>query len=146
MRAGLAEYSDSGRLLTYRSHNFGSRARLRDGVRSILHGLPDLQVLLLEGGGPLAEIWQRAGERRELRLIVVSAEEWRKSLLLKREQRSGTQAKDVADRLARRVIEWSAAARPTSLRHDAAEAILVGLWGVKELGWLDLSLDEILRT
>jgi hypothetical protein len=60
--------------------------------------------------------------------------------------RSGTQAKDVADRLARRVIEWSAAARPTSLRHDAAEAILAGLWGVKELGWLDLSLDEILRT
>jgi hypothetical protein len=44
MRAGLAEYSHAGRLLTYRSHNFGSRARLCDGVCSILHGLPDLQV------------------------------------------------------------------------------------------------------
>ena len=29
------------------------------------------------------------------------------------------------------------AAHPTSLRHDAAEAILIGLWGVLEVGWLD---------
>ena len=39
--------------------------------------------------------------------------------------------------LARRVIEWCGAPRPTSLRHDAAEAILIGLWGVLELGWVD---------
>ena len=37
---------------------------------------------------------------------------------------------------ARAVIEWSGAKRPTSLRHDAAEAILIGLWGALELGWL----------
>jgi len=37
---------------------------------------------------------------------------------------------------ARRVVEWSDAARPTSLRHDAAEAILIGLWGVIDVGWL----------
>ena len=38
--------------------------------------------------------------------------------------------------LARRVIEWSNAPRPTSLRHDAAEAILIGLWGVLQAGQL----------
>ena len=41
--------------------------------------------------------------------------------------------------LARQVIEWSGARRPTSLRHDAAEAILVGLWAVLQEGWLDHS-------
>jgi hypothetical protein len=35
------------------------------------------------------------------------------------------------------VIDWSGAARPTSLRHDAAEAVLVGLWGVIDAGWLE---------
>jgi hypothetical protein len=33
-------------------------------------------------------------------------------------------------------VEWSDAPRPTSLRHDAAEAILIGLWGVIRVGWL----------
>jgi hypothetical protein len=46
-------------------------------------------------------------------------------------------AKRRAIEMARRVIEWSDAPRPTSLRHDAAEAILIGLFGVLELGWLD---------
>jgi len=66
----------------------------------------------------------------------VSAEEWRSLFLLPREQRSGEQAKRVADTIARRVVEWSDAPRPTSLRHDAAEAILIGLWGVMRVGWL----------
>ena len=34
------------------------------------------------------------------------------------------------------MIEWSGAPRPTSLRHDAAEAILIGLWAALEAGWL----------
>ena len=46
------------------------------------------------------------------------------------------QPKLTADGLARRNIEWSGAPRPTSLRHDAAEAILIGFWGVLEVGWL----------
>ncbi|MBI4581226.1 MAG: hypothetical protein HY718_16105 [Planctomycetes bacterium] len=50
--------------------------------------------------------------------------------------RTGPQAKRHAGTLARRAIEWSGAARPTSLRHDAAEAILIGLYGVVQVGWL----------
>ena len=56
--------------------------------------------------------------------------------LLPREQRSATLAKRAAGTVARRVIAWSGAPRPTSLRHDAAEAILIGLWGVMALGWI----------
>jgi hypothetical protein len=92
--------------------------------------------VILEGGGPLERIWRAEAESREMLVQRVSAEEWRALFLYPREQRSGEQAKRVARDLARRVIEWSDAPRPTSLRHDAAEAILVGLWGVLSAGWL----------
>ncbi|MFP2902614.1 hypothetical protein ACLEQD_40940, partial [Corallococcus sp. 4LFB] len=59
--------------------------------------------------------------------------------------RSGALAKDAADGLARRVIDWSHAPRPTSLRHDAAEAILLGLWGALEVGWLAQVPVEVRR-
>lgn len=136
LRTGLALYGGDGRLRWYRSQNFGSNARLRRGAASVLHGLDGLEYLVLEGGGTLAELWAKEGERRGLKVRVVDAETWRAAFLYPRERRSGAEAKAVADTLARRVIEWSDAARPTSLRHDAAEAILVGLWGVLQAGWL----------
>lgn len=143
LRAGLALYNADGRLAWYRSHNFGSATRLRRGVYSILGEQPELAWLVLEGGGNLADIWIRAAERRTVRVRQIGAEVWRQRLLYQREQRSGVQAKHTADELARRVIAWSGAARPTSLRHDAAEAILIGLWGVLEVGWLDQVPPEV---
>lgn len=136
LRSGLAYYMADGRLRWYRSQNYGSRQRLRRAVESILGEMPELSHLVIEGGGDLAEIWQKPAERRHVAVQIVSAEQWRADLLLEREQRRGVQAKHRADSLARRVIEWSGAPRPTSLRHDAAEAILIGLWSVWQLGWL----------
>jgi hypothetical protein len=65
---------------------------------------------------------------------VIGAEVWRAAL-----DAFGDRArpKREADAIARRVIAWSGAPRPTSLRHDAAEAILIGLWGVIDAGWLE---------
>jgi len=136
LRAGLALYGDDGRLRWYRSQNFGALPRMRRAAHSILHELPDLQWLVIEGGGPLAEIWQKEAARREVRMIQTSAEVWRQQLLYPRQQRTGVDAKHHADRLARSIIDWSGAPRPTSLRHDAAEAILIGLWGVLQVRWL----------
>jgi hypothetical protein len=31
------------------------------------------------------------------------------------------------------------------LRHDTAEAILIGLWGVLEVGWLERLPDDLRR-
>jgi hypothetical protein len=145
LKTGLALYGQDGRLRWYRSHNFGATARLRRGVRGILDNLPQLAWLLLEGGGTLADIWWREAERRHIPVRRVSAEMWRQCLLYPREQRTGMQAKDSATSLARRVIAWSHARRPTSLRDDAAEAILVGLWGVLEIQWLQQLPDELRR-
>ena len=47
--------------------------------------------------------------------------------------------------VAKKVIGWSGAKRPTSLRHDAAEAILAGLWGMLKIGWLKEIPREILH-
>lgn len=136
LRSGLALYGADGRLLWYRSHNFGSATRLRRAVRRILDDLPDVTDLVLEGGGRLGDIWISEAQRRTITVRQIAAETWRQHLLYPRQQRSGADAKQHAKRLARRVIEWSQAPRPTTLRDDTAEAILVGLWGMLELGWL----------
>jgi len=144
VKTGLALYGQNGRLLWYRSQNFGSAERLRRGVRGVLDTLPHLAWLVLEGGGPLADIWIHAATRRHIPIRQISAEAWRRQFLYAREQRSGVQAKESATELARRVITWSGARRPTSLRDDAAEAILIGLWGTLAVGWL-AHLPEAIR-
>ena len=133
VRTGLACYGPDGKLRWYRSHNFGSAVRLRRAVPALLEGITDL---IVEGGGALASAWGIEADARGICVMWVGAETWRAAFLYPREQRTGDMAKRRADALARRVIEWSGAPRPTSLRHDAAEAILVGLWGVLALGWL----------
>jgi hypothetical protein len=145
LRVGLASYGRDGRLSRYRSHNFGAPSRLRRGVVTILDAMPGLAWLVLEGGGPLADVWEREAVRREVPVLRVAAETWRTRLLLSREQRSGIAAKQHADDLARHVITWAGAPRPTSLRHDAAEAILIGLWGVLEVGWLPALPPDLSR-
>jgi hypothetical protein len=145
LRTGLALFGQDGRLQWYRSQNFGTVTRLRRGVHGVLATLPDLAWLVLEGGGPLAEVWRREAERRSIQVRQISAEAWREQLLYPREQRSGAHAKAYATHLARRVIVWSQAQRPISLRHDAAEAILVGLWATLEIGWLPHLPDELQR-
>jgi hypothetical protein len=137
LKSGFALYGDDGRLCWYRSKNFGSAASLKRGVFSFLNSVPDLQFLVLEGSGTLAAIWEREAERRKLPVKQINAEQWRQKLLYPREQKTGLKAKYHADDLARRIISWSGISRPTSLRHDAAEAILAGLWAVLDIGWLE---------
>ena len=131
LRTGLALYELSGRLIWYRSHNFGSRARLKKAVWQILKGIDVLTHLVVEGGGPFTEIWIKEAKKRGLTVTQVQAQQWRELMLLPRQQRSGKQAKQVADALAREIIERTGADKQTSLRHDAAEAILVGWWHIQ---------------
>jgi hypothetical protein len=136
VRTGLACFGDDGRLRWYRSHNLGDAARLRRAIPGLLDAEGDLTRVVLEGGGPLAEAWAREATRRGLEVTRVSAELWRPLFLLPRELRDSASAKAAADRVARRVIAQRGGARPTSLRHDAAEAVLIGLWGLMHAGWV----------
>jgi hypothetical protein len=143
LKTGLVLYGEDGRLRWYRSRNFGTAARLRRAVHGLFDEVPDLAWLVLEGGGPLADIWEHEAQRRQIAVLRIGAEDWRRRLLYPRQQRDTRRAKQSAISLARRVIEWSDAPRPTSLRHDTAEAILVGLYGVLAIGWLETLPPEI---
>jgi len=137
LRTGLALFDRQCRLHWYRSQNFGNRSRLKKNAFNMLKDIEGLEWLIVEGGGGLAEIWRREGERRKVGVIQVSAETWRRVFLYPREQKRGAIAKHSAEERAREVIAWLGLPRPTSLRHDAAEAILIGLWGLKKVGWLE---------
>ena len=143
LKTGLALYGRDGKLIWYRSQNYSSVKRLRSAVYGIFKENPDISMLVLEGGGTLADIWIKEAQRRHISIYQISAETWRKKFLYLREQRTGSQAKKSADTIAKKVIAWSGAKRPTSLRHDAAEAILAGLWGVLKAGWLAGLPDEV---
>jgi len=145
VRTGLALWGDDGRLRWYRSQNFGDLPRLRRAIPGLVAAPGDVSHLVIEGGGPVVTAWEREAGRAFVTAERVNAEAWRALFLLPREQRSGAQAKQVADRLARHVIAWAGAPRPTSLRHDAAEAILVGLWGALRLGWVRQLPADLLR-
>lgn len=145
LRTGLALYGDTGRLIWYRSRHFGTTAQLRGGVYAILSELPDLRWLVLEGGNTYGDIWRREAVRRGIEALQIDAADWRGQFLYPRQQQSGLAAKKHAGHLARRVIAWSDAARPTALRHDTAEAILIGLWGALAVGLLPALPDELRR-
>lgn len=136
IRTGLALFGPDGRVMWYRSQNFGSAARLRRAAHGLLAEQTQLQWLVLEGGGPLAEIWTREAAKRGLDILQIGAEVWRERFLYDRERRTGVDAKANAGDFARAIINWSRAPKPTSLRHDAAEAIVIGLWGAMEVGLL----------
>jgi hypothetical protein len=123
-------------LRRYRSQHFGSKDALRRAAPRTVADAGEVRHLVVEGDLALARIWGRAGERAGARLQLVAAERWRTALLHPSQRRDAAGAKRSADRLARTVIDWSGAPRPTSLRHDAAEAICIGLWGVWRVGWL----------
>ena len=136
LRTGLAVFDRSGMLLWYRSRNYGNKTRLRKAARSVIDEAGTVHVVAIEGGGDIAMPWISEIERRGLDVIQCQAHVWRKDLLLSRHQRSGADAKKHADTLARKIIQLSGAKKPTSLRHDAAEAICFGLWAVRRAGWI----------
>ena len=143
LRTGLALYGPDARLVWYRSQHYGTRASLRRGVHGLLDDEPDVGLLVLEGGGPIADIWVREVQRRGISVRRIAAEDWRGRFFDPKDRRGRDRSKLTADVLSRRIIAWSGAPRPTSLRHDAAEAILIGLWGVLEAGWLERVPDEL---
>ena len=89
--------------------------------------------------------WLHSAERLEIESFVLSAEVWRGCFLLPREKRNGLAAKETAIKKAREIIKYFGLSNPRQVRHDAAEAVLVGLWGMLELNWLEEVPECLLR-
>lgn len=137
LRTGLALFDGDARLLWYRSHHLADPQKLKRLVAKLLRTPPRPTHIYLEGGGPLANIWLREGDSLGLNPVQLQAEQWRQRLFHARQHSSASIAKQQADRMARDVITALGGKNPTGLRHDTAEAVLLGLYALLDLGWLD---------
>jgi hypothetical protein len=144
IRTGLAMFRSDGKLCWFRSQNFGSAARLRRAVPWLLNQEDDLAYVIIEGGGPLLKIWDAELNKRNLEVIKIMADDWRTELLYFREQQNRSDAKANAIVYAGRVIEKISDRRATSLDDNSAEAILIGLYGMERLNWIN-STNQFLR-
>jgi hypothetical protein len=135
VRTGLALLDREGRLMWCRSHNLGSTARLKKAAARVLFELPQLEFLVVEGGGQTAGIWTHAAAKRNLPCRIVQAQDWREQFLLPRQRVSGQKAKAAACALVSTILRREGWSSPTTPGHDAAEAALVGLWAAVQLGW-----------
>lgn len=136
VRTGLALFDRSGKLLWYRSHNMGSVSALRRAAHNLLVGIAGLSVVVVEGGGPVAEAWIKTAGKLNLNVVKTDAGQWRKTLLLPRENRNSETAKHSAIILSQQIIRESGADSYNIPTHDAAEAILIGIWGTFISGWI----------
>ncbi len=57
VKTGFAMYNSAGKLVWYRSQNFGNKVRLKKAIPWILYPDKDINYLIIEGGGPLRKIW-----------------------------------------------------------------------------------------
>jgi hypothetical protein len=137
LRTGLAWLGADGRLRGYRATHFPDRGRLKGAARGVIGRLPGEVVAVVAEGDPrLSKVWEAAAAPVPVR--VVQAVTWRRDLLAAHERRTGRRAKVRAEEVARAFIAWSGLPRPTSLRHDAAEAVCLALWAGWRAGWLEL--------
>lgn len=140
LRTGLALFDADGYLLQYHSQHFANRAALKRQLYGTLEPMRPLLAIATEGDPHLAALWSKLPLKWGARHLHVQAHTWRERLLKPRErEHGGALAKQHAQRLALATIAHSPhAPRPHGeLRHDAAEAILLGVWAGLELGLID---------
>ena len=143
LRAGIALFTGKGRLIAYRSTNFGNLSRLKRAIPSIVG--PTVKVLVTEGDARLAHLWELHASRRDIICERIAPQSWRSQIYNLSEMRQKGRWKETADKYARRIIGWSELSSPSSLRHDAAEAICLGMCAVIRHGWLDQLPKDIYR-
>ena len=104
----------------------------------MLKRLPQASYLYIEGGGPLLKAWQKPTFKSLHECTQVHAQQWRIDVLKVSNihDLSGHEAKKKAIKQASKVIKYASGKGHHTLRHDSAEAILLGWWGLWQLGHL----------
>ena len=136
MKAGLAWFDATGRLLRGRSTHFANRATLRQALPGIWREIPGVTHVVLEGGGPLAEIWLKSATRTGLATTQICAEQWRAEILTPSQRRNARSAKAAACALAAEIARQDGCPPCQDFLTDAAEAIVFGKWHAQRLGWI----------
>jgi len=134
LRMGMALLDGAGRPVWLRSKHLGTLAALRRAAHAVLRENPELDLVVLEGGGPAADIWAREADKAGVRVRVVNAQDWRPDVLTPSQQQDAKSAKAAAATLARSALARAGLPHKT-LTTDAAEALLLGLWAARQEGW-----------
>ncbi|MBO4620610.1 MAG: hypothetical protein J5654_10940 [Victivallales bacterium] len=135
MKAGLAWFDESGRLLRARSTHFADRATLKRALPGIWREVPGVIRVVVEGGGSLAEIWLKSAARRDIAVTQICAEQWRADVLTPSQRRNGQTAKAAACAKAAEIARQDGCPPCQELLDDAAEAIVFGKWFASRQGW-----------
>lgn len=136
LRLGWSCYQSDGQLIAYGSHHCAQANKLNALSYNALKSLPPQSQLFVEGSGRLLKYWVKNAKRFELSMTTLHAEEWRIDCLPLKQRRCGKSAKAGALKIARTLIKSNASQAAASLRHDAAEACLIGWWALYQLGWI----------
>jgi hypothetical protein len=114
---------------------------LKAAVPRVLERCTPLAAVVVEGDRLHADIWERGAALFGAPLLRVAPETWRKTQLLPREQRHGADAKKASLRRALDVIDACGGQKPkTPMKHDVAEAILLGMHGLSVLAQTPTSM------
>lgn len=138
LRFGWALYTQKPSLIAYGNQRCGAPTQLKTLAYKALSRLPQGSHVVVEGGGPLLKLWRRPAERHALIFRSYHAERWRHETLsvkVMSGQVKGSEAKKEAIIKAKRVIDLCGRRKPTPLRDDAAEAILLGWWSLYQMEW-----------
>jgi len=155
LRSGASLFSADGELLRYEQLRFADETALREEAPQLIASWEaDVNAaaagqtssaaaprrwaithVAIEGGDP--PLWEAWGEAHGAAPLSVSADEWRRHLLTRKERSSGSCAKAAARLVARQVVADFGAmeAHVGAFKTDAAEAVLMGYYVAYRLGW-----------
>ena len=136
LRLGWSCFQSNGQLIAYGSHHCGQANKLNAISYKALKALPFGSHIVVEGNGRLLKYWSKNAVKFDLGLTIIHAEQWRATCLSAADRQDGKLAKLAALRLAHKLIRVTAQHGAVTLRHDAAEACLIGWWGLHHVGWI----------
>lgn len=137
VKTGLAVYTSDGELINYKSRNYGNAKRLKKAIYQILKEQENLKFLYLEGGGKLDKFWVKQAEKLGITTKQIHAETWRKKLFPKGQADYHSKpVKILAEKQAKEILKAHAFPIPENLNKDVSEAILIGLYGCIDQGWI----------
>jgi hypothetical protein len=148
LRTATVVLSGEGDILDVQDWRFTDHPRLEGALDGILKNHTITHVVVEGNDVKLVRIWRKAVEKYspDLPFARVVAEDWREALLLPKERKNKQVAKDAAVLIAKQFLKKKKIeGQKTKLTRDAAEAILVGQYAIRILGWVDPQPSPVKR-
>jgi len=146
LRTGAALFDQDGKIIRVDSCRFNDHDALKQGLDDLIIKSGVTDVVIEGEDRKLFNIWKKAIEQLpgNVNLARVIADDWRQDFLLKREQMNAYKAKEAASLIAKQFLvgtEYESA----KLSVDAHEAILIGHYSLRVLGWTDSTMPAVQR-